>query len=64
MTRKKFVKKLMALGISRNDANKYANKARRLNTPYGKDLILWRKYYLYLVEIGEPTPPNFREVLA
>lgn len=40
MTRKKFIKKLMAEGFSRNEANKIAIKGRESGLPY-------KKYYEY-----------------
>lgn len=40
MTRKKFVKKLMAEGLSRNEANEIAVKGRKFGLPY-------QKYYEY-----------------
>ena len=36
MTRKKFIKKLMAEGFSRNEANKIAIKSRESGLPYQK----------------------------
>lgn len=40
MTRKKFVKKLMGIGLSRNEANKISIKSRESGIPY-------QKYYEY-----------------
>ena len=40
MTRKKFAKKLMGIGLSRNEANRISIKARESGVPY-------QKYYEY-----------------
>ena len=40
MTRKTFVKKLMGIGISRNEANEISTKSRKSGIPY-------QKYYEY-----------------
>lgn len=64
MKRKRYIKRLMALGISRNAANKDARDCHRQKLEYHRELVRLRRFLLYMAYIGKRVPPNFLEVLA
>lgn len=63
MTRKRYVKRLMALGMPRNTANADARDCQRQGLEYHRELVKLRRFFLWHVYHGHPVPHNFLEVL-
>lgn len=64
MTRKRYIKLLMALGIPRNVANEDAKGCQELQRPYSREFDRLREYAFYHIAIGYQLPPKMLEVLA
>jgi len=63
MTRKRYVKLLMALGLPRNAANKDAKGCQRQGLAYRTELVKMRRFFLWCLVNGYRVPRNFMEVL-
>ncbi len=63
MTRKRYVKLLMALGIPRNDAAEDARYCQRKGLEYHKELVYLRHFCMRVMLTGGKAPCNFLEVL-
>ena len=63
MTRKKYVKLLMAIGMPRNAAARDARDCQRQGLEYHKEIVKLRHFLLYVAFTGGKVPRNFLEVL-
>jgi hypothetical protein len=63
MTRKRYTKLLMALGIPRNIANADAKDCQRQKLEYHKEAVSLRRFLIHQAYMGLRVPVNFLEVL-
>lgn len=63
MTRKRYIKLLMALGMPRNVAAQDARDCQRQGLEYHKELVRLRRFLLFIWGTDPGAPRNFMEVL-
>lgn len=63
MTKKRYIKLLMAIGVPRNIATADAKDCQRRKLEYHKEAVRLRRYLIYWAAAGMRVPLNFLEVL-
>lgn len=63
MTRKRYVKLLMAMGVPRNVANADAKDCQKQKLIYHEAAVDCYKFLCNMVALGYRVPANFQEVL-